>query len=119
MKDFLGLSLVLVFALASASASSEGSRHLYLCSSPLVAFDFWRGLQGVQEKGVKGSYRITSDQHSELVSDPGEALLLTVPSCFLEPIWSRCLTKGARKSCARYWTTGGVRRHKICCTRWL
>src|SRR5271157_6515145 len=36
-----------------------------------------------------------------------------------EPIWSGCLTKAARKSCARYWTAGGARRHKACCTRWL
>jgi hypothetical protein len=35
-----------------ATASDAGSRHLYVCRSPVLAFDFWNTLQEIQRKGV-------------------------------------------------------------------
>lgn len=30
----------------------ESHKHIYLCRSPLLAFDFWNSLQDVQKKGI-------------------------------------------------------------------
>jgi hypothetical protein len=52
MKRSLLLFLILALVASSASAFVESKRHLYLCRSPLLAFNFWQELQDVQKKGV-------------------------------------------------------------------
>lgn len=39
--------------------SQESHKHLYLCRSPLLAFDFWNSLQDIQKKGVTLTPEIT------------------------------------------------------------
>jgi hypothetical protein len=51
MKRFL-LSVLLLLLLPSLPISAEDRKHLFICRSPLLTFDFWRGLQGMQEQGV-------------------------------------------------------------------
>lgn len=46
------LAALLIFPILSMSAQ-DAHRHLYLCRSPLLAFDFWRSLHDLQEKGIK------------------------------------------------------------------
>lgn len=42
--------------------SAEGPRkHIYLCRSPLLAFDFWRSLHDIQTKGVKMTPKIAEE----------------------------------------------------------
>jgi hypothetical protein len=45
--------IILVFVVFSIPVFAEGKQnHLYLCRSPLLAFDFWRELQDMQKQGV-------------------------------------------------------------------
>ena len=47
------LFLIVSFVILTLPVSAEGTRkHLYLCRSPLLAFDFWGALQNMQQQGV-------------------------------------------------------------------
>lgn len=41
--------------------AEENHKHLYLCRSPLLAFDFWRALQNIQEQGVTLTPKIAQE----------------------------------------------------------
>ncbi len=51
------LGLIALFLVAMPLVASQGDqvqhKHVYLCRSPLLAFDFWRSLQEVREKGIQ------------------------------------------------------------------
>jgi hypothetical protein len=52
MKRLIFIFL-LCLVLPSVPVSAQGHRkHLYLCRSPLLAFNFWEALQNIQQQGV-------------------------------------------------------------------
>ncbi len=60
MKRLIILALSLV--LLSSSVSAGGDRkHLYLCRSPLLAFNFWESLQNIQGQGVSVTPKIAQE----------------------------------------------------------
>lgn len=54
MKRIVTIVLILCVVILSAAQSTEGTKHkhVYLCRSPLLAFDFWQSLQEVSQKGI-------------------------------------------------------------------
>jgi hypothetical protein len=50
-SNLIVFAFSLVLSLLAVSAEAE-QRHLYLCRSPLLAFDFWSSLQNIQKQGV-------------------------------------------------------------------
>lgn len=50
----MGLSTVVL-------AADTGRQHLYLCRSPLLAFDFWNTLQEMRTKGVTVTPKIAEE----------------------------------------------------------
>lgn len=61
MKRFVSLALLLLVVPVFASSSDEAKhKHVYLCRSPLLAFDFWRSLQEVRGKGGTLTPQITA-----------------------------------------------------------
>ena len=59
MKRLLLIGSLVLLALP---LSAEGSRkHLYLCRSPLLAFDFWGALQNMQQQGVTVTPKIAQE----------------------------------------------------------
>lgn len=46
------LAVAAVWQSAPARAEDAARKHLYLCRSPLLAFDFWGALQNIQKQGV-------------------------------------------------------------------
>ncbi len=52
------LSLSLPFLPVSAE---DNSNHLFLCRSPLLAFDFWEALQNIQRQGVTMTPKIAQE----------------------------------------------------------
>lgn len=56
------LTLILSLVMLSLPISAEGGRkHLYLCRSPLLAFDFWGALQNMQRQGVTVTPKIAQE----------------------------------------------------------
>lgn len=40
------------FSVATSGAVEVDVKHMFLCRSPLLAFDFWQSLQDMQKQGV-------------------------------------------------------------------
>ncbi len=51
-RTLILIAIFLAWCSAPGAASANGARHLFLCRSPLLAFDFWRTLQNMQQQGV-------------------------------------------------------------------
>mgnify|MGYP003377419676 CR=1 FL=1 len=54
------LAVAFLFAPFSATAA-EGRQHIYLCRSPLLAFDFWGALHNIQKSGVTLTPKIAEE----------------------------------------------------------
>jgi len=53
------LTALFSLALTSLMCSAEGNhKYLFLCRSPLLAFDFWEALGNIQKKGVTVTAKI-------------------------------------------------------------
>jgi hypothetical protein len=52
---------IIAALLFSVPLSAEKSTHLYLCRSPLLAFDFWSALLDLQRQGVTVTPKITQE----------------------------------------------------------
>ena len=63
MRSSITAALILLAVLlSSASTSAEANRkHIYLCRSPLLAFDFWREIHAIQSKGVTMTPKIAQE----------------------------------------------------------
>lgn len=49
-----GVGMLIALSISNATmADDAGRRHLFVCRSPILAFDFWNDLLEVQRKGVK------------------------------------------------------------------
>lgn len=56
------LILIVSLVMLSLPVSAEGTRkHLYLCRSPLLAFNFWEALQNIQQQGVTVTPKIVQE----------------------------------------------------------
>lgn len=56
------LILIVSLVMLSLPVSAEGVRkHLYLCRSPLLAFNFWEALQNIQRQGVTVTPKIAQE----------------------------------------------------------
>jgi hypothetical protein len=61
MKRF-SLIVLLFLLVPSLPISAEANhKHLYLCRSPLLAFDFWNALQDIQKQGVTLTPKIAQE----------------------------------------------------------
>jgi hypothetical protein len=71
------LLLIISLVMLTPPVSAEGpQKHLYLCRSPLLAFDFWGALQNMQQKGV---YRHAQDSPTDLRRNEGGARAAMYP----------------------------------------
>jgi hypothetical protein len=52
MKRLTAIFLLGVILLCYPLPSQESQKHVYLCRSPLLAFDFWNSLQDIKKKGI-------------------------------------------------------------------
>ncbi len=50
-----------LIALSVATAADAERRHLYVCRSPLLAFDFWNTLQDMHRQGVTVTSKIAQE----------------------------------------------------------
>ncbi len=58
----LSLIVLLSLILLTIPVSAEGHhKHLYLCRSPLLAFDYWGALQNIQRQGVTLTPKIAQE----------------------------------------------------------
>jgi hypothetical protein len=48
----LCICCLVAILLCCAAFSQEHHKHIYLCRSPLLAFDFWNTLHDIQQKGI-------------------------------------------------------------------
>jgi hypothetical protein len=56
------LILIVSLVMLSLPVSAEGTRkHLYLCRSPLLSFNFWEALQNIQQQGVTVTPKIAQE----------------------------------------------------------
>jgi hypothetical protein len=56
------MKCLVLIVLLSLSISAEGpTNHLYLCRSPLLAFDFWGSLLNLQQQGVTITPKIAQE----------------------------------------------------------
>lgn len=53
--------LMLIVLLALPTSADGPADHLYLCRSPLLAFDFWGGLTNLQRQGVTLTPKIAQE----------------------------------------------------------
>jgi hypothetical protein len=61
MKRFIAVgSLALMLPFSQISAETNRA-HLYLCRSPLLAFDFWNTLLDIKTRGVTVTPKITEE----------------------------------------------------------
>lgn len=47
------ICIALVLALSSPILPQDHERRIYLCSSPLIAFNFWNAILDLQKQGIK------------------------------------------------------------------
>lgn len=61
-----------VVLLCCVAFSQEHHKHIYLCRSPLLAFDFWNTLHDIQQKGVTMTPEIAQQvcNHMKAGGDP-------------------------------------------------
>jgi hypothetical protein len=91
------LIVLLLLIVPSFAGSTEGNRkHVFVCRSPILAFDFWRALQDKQRQGVtltpkivqeicdgmkagrdRQCIRVEADEFKPVASGWGGALALT------------------------------------------
>ena len=58
----LRVAMIILIALAAGPALAvQEASHLYLCRSPLLAFDFWNELQDIKAKGITVTPEIASE----------------------------------------------------------
>jgi hypothetical protein len=53
--------LILIVLLSLPISAGEQTDHLYLCRSPLLAFDFWKSLLNLQGQGVTITPKIAQE----------------------------------------------------------
>jgi hypothetical protein len=53
--------LILIVLLSLPISANGPANHLFVCRSPLLAFDFWRALQNLQQQGVTLTPKITQE----------------------------------------------------------
>ena len=53
MKIAPAIVIALSIALSSPVLPQDHERRIYLCRSPLLAFDFWQSLQALRTQGIK------------------------------------------------------------------
>ncbi|MEK0235704.1 hypothetical protein [Ralstonia pseudosolanacearum] len=64
MKASARFASAALFALGMSTlvkADDATRKHLYVCRSPVLAFDFWNGLQEMQRKGVTVTPKIAQE----------------------------------------------------------
>ena len=62
MKRLMAGGLLLIsLALIGRVYSEENHKHIYLCRSPLLAFDFWNSLQSLKKQGVALTPKIAQE----------------------------------------------------------
>jgi len=61
MKRLIPIVLLSLILLSLSVSAEQHQRHMYLCSSPLIAFDFWRSLQDIQKRGVTLTPKIVQE----------------------------------------------------------
>ena len=64
MKAWIRVVCAALFALSistTANADDATRKHLYVCRSPVLAFDFWNALQDMQRKGVTVTPKIAQE----------------------------------------------------------
>jgi hypothetical protein len=52
---------IAAFLLVALPISAEKPNHLYLCRSPLLAFNFWEALGNLQSQGITVTPKITQE----------------------------------------------------------
>jgi hypothetical protein len=52
---------LLVLVISFPIASQENRSHVFLCRSPLLAFDFWNNLQDMRRKGVTLTPKVAAE----------------------------------------------------------
>jgi len=53
--------LIAISLFAATSVAMAENQHLFVCRSPLLAFDFWNSLHDLQNKGVKITPQIAQE----------------------------------------------------------
>lgn len=61
MKRLILIVLLSVIAPSLAISAEDAPNHLFVCRSPLLAFDFWRSLQNLQQQGVTVTPKIAQE----------------------------------------------------------
>jgi hypothetical protein len=59
MKRLIAIALLSCAWAPLQISANVGRGHLYVCRSPLLAFDFWNALQEIQRKGVTVTPKIS------------------------------------------------------------
>lgn len=52
MKTLIAIGLLSPVLLVAAGPAEGSAKHLFVCRSPVLAFDFWNSLQDIQRKGI-------------------------------------------------------------------
>jgi len=72
MKPAQPLIVIFALILCAPIIAQDHSRRIYLCRSPLLAFDFWNKLQDLKKQGVSVTREITQQvcDHMKAGTDP-------------------------------------------------
>lgn len=84
---FLCAVLIALSGPTMATADEAARRHLYVCRSPVLAFEFWNALQDMQKKGVTLSPKIAQEVCSGMKAGE-EPLCLRVEGTAFKPVSS-------------------------------
>jgi len=81
MKRF-ALMVCVGLLLAAGPARADNPGYLFLCRSPLIAFDYWRALQGMKDQGVTLTPKIAEEVCNGMRTDQDQQCIRVEADAF-------------------------------------